>query len=54
MAYEKVLTANIDNPDVKTVAGYKAAGGYKGLEAAYAVEPDEVIEQVKAETTEAA
>ena len=48
MAYEPILTANIGNPEVKTVAGYKAVGGYKGLEAAYAIEPDEVIEQVKA------
>jgi NADH-quinone oxidoreductase subunit F len=48
MAYELVLTKNVGNPAVHTVEGYKATGGYAGLTAAYDIEPDAVIDLVKA------
>ena len=48
MAYEPVLTGNVGKPEVRTVEGYRANGGYKGLETALQTEPGEVIERVKA------
>lgn len=48
MAFEPVLTRNVGNPDVLTVAGYRKAGGYEALKKALKMEPGEVIEEVKA------
>ena len=47
MSFEPVLTRNVGNPEVLTVAGYRAAGGYEGLAKSLSLEPAEVIEQVK-------
>ena len=47
MAFEPVLTRNIKNPEAKTVAGYKKAGGYKALEKALGMDPAAVTEEVK-------
>ncbi|MDX1502623.1 MAG: NADH-quinone oxidoreductase subunit NuoF [Thermoanaerobaculia bacterium] len=47
MAFEPILTRNVGNPDVRTVAGYRRAGGYEALAKGLATEPDELIEQVK-------
>ncbi len=47
MAFEPVLTRNIQNPDVLTVAGYRKAGGYQALAKALKMQPDEVVEEVK-------
>jgi NADH-quinone oxidoreductase subunit F len=47
MVFEPVLLKNVGKPEVKTVAGYREAGGYKGLERALQMEPDAVIEAVK-------
>jgi NADH-quinone oxidoreductase subunit F len=48
MAFEPVLTRNVGKPEVLTVRGYRAAGGYAGLARALAMQPEEVIEEVKA------
>ena len=42
-----VLTANWDQPDSFTLAGYSRTGGYKALPKALAMEPDDVIAAVK-------
>ncbi|MGH3261348.1 MAG: NADH-quinone oxidoreductase subunit F, partial [Trebonia sp.] len=42
-----VLTANWDQPDSFTLAGYSRTGGYKALPKALAMEPDDVIATVK-------
>src|ERR1700721_294318 len=42
-----VLTANWDQPDSFTLAGYSRDGGYKALPKALAMEPDDVIAAVK-------
>ncbi len=42
-----VLSANWDQKDSFTIAGYKRNGGYKALEKALAMEPDAVIQSVK-------
>jgi NADH-quinone oxidoreductase subunit F len=47
MAFEPVLTRNLKNPDAKTVAGYKQAGGYEGLKKALGMDPGAVTEEVK-------
>ncbi len=47
-AFEPVLTRNVGNPDALAVKGYLRSGGYDGLRQALAMEPDQVIEQVKA------
>ncbi len=47
MAYEPVLLRHVGHPEVRTVAGYRERGGYRGLEQALTMEPDEVIEAVK-------
>ncbi|MFP5261453.1 MAG: NADH-quinone oxidoreductase subunit NuoF [Blastocatellia bacterium] len=44
----KILLANIDKPDQKTIAGYKARGGYRALEKALKMEQTALIEEVKA------
>ncbi|HEY3734189.1 MAG TPA: NADH-quinone oxidoreductase subunit NuoF [Streptosporangiaceae bacterium] len=43
-----VLTEHWDDPDCFTLAGYRRAGGYRGLAKALAMPPDDVIAQVKA------
>jgi NADH-quinone oxidoreductase subunit F len=47
-AFEPVLTRNVGRPAARTVAGYREGGGYQGLAAALKLEPDAVIEAVKA------
>ena len=47
-AFEPVLTRNVGRPAARTVAGYREGGGYEGLAAALKLEPDAVIEAVKA------
>jgi NADH-quinone oxidoreductase subunit F len=47
-AFEPVLTRNLGNPDALTVKGYRRSGGYEGLRQALTMEPDAVIEAVKA------
>jgi NADH-quinone oxidoreductase subunit F len=42
-----VLSANWDQPDSFTLAGYQRAGGYRALPKALAMQPDEVIATVK-------
>ena len=42
-----VLTADWDQPDAFTLAGYQRAGGYKSLPKALAMPPDDVIATVK-------
>jgi len=43
-----VLTANWDQPDSFTRAGYERTGGYQAIRKAFAMQPDEVIATVKA------
>ena len=47
-AFEPVLTKNVGRPEARTVAGYRDGGGYQGLKKARGMEPDAVIEEVKA------
>jgi NADH-quinone oxidoreductase subunit F len=47
MGFEPILTRNLGNADVLTVAGYRASGGYEALAKGLEMEPDEVIEEVK-------
>jgi NADH-quinone oxidoreductase subunit F len=47
MGFEPILTRNLGNADVLTVAGYRASGGYEALAKGLTMEPDEVIEEVK-------
>ena len=47
MAFEPVLTRHLGAPELATVRGYRAVGGYEGLAKAVALQPDEVIEIVK-------
>jgi NADH-quinone oxidoreductase subunit F len=42
-----VLSANWDEPDSFTLAGYQRSGGYQALPKALAMQPDEVIAAVK-------
>src|SRR5215216_3133594 len=44
----KILLANIDKPDQKSIVGYKNRGGYRALERALTMEPTALIEEVKA------
>ncbi len=46
--FEPVLTRNVGRPEARTVAGYRESGGYEGLAKALKMEPDEIIELVKA------
>src|SRR5712691_4795948 len=46
--FEPVLTARWGDPDAVTIDGYIRTGGYQGLRKALAVEPADVIEEVKA------
>lgn len=43
-----VLTKHFGDPEARTLAGWKARGGYAALEKALAMTPDDVIEVVKA------
>jgi NADH-quinone oxidoreductase subunit F len=45
---ERVLLKNYGNAEALTVDGYRRAGGYKALEKALAMDPDAVIDLVKA------
>ncbi len=47
MAYERVLLANVGKPDSRSIKSYRASGGYKGLEKALSMTPDELVEFVK-------
>ncbi|MCZ6599661.1 MAG: NADH-quinone oxidoreductase subunit F, partial [Acidobacteria bacterium] len=48
MAFEKVLTRNVGNPAVLSLAGYEAAGGYVALRKALKeMTPIEVTEEVQ-------
>ena len=42
-----VLSASWDQPDSFTIEGYKRNGGYKAVEKALSMAPDEVIQLVK-------
>ncbi len=44
---EKVLTARFEQKDSYRLEGYRADGGYKALEKALGMKPEEVIEEVK-------
>ncbi len=48
MAFEPVLLRNVGKPEARTLAGYRKLGGYEGLAKALTMEPDAVIEEVKA------
>ena len=43
-----ILLEHIDKPDVHTLKGYLAVGGYEGLKKALGMEPAAIIEEVKA------
>jgi NADH-quinone oxidoreductase subunit F len=47
-ASPRILTANWGNPDVRSIDGYRAVGGYEGLRAAIGMTSAEVVESVKA------
>jgi NADH-quinone oxidoreductase subunit F len=44
---EKILTKNIDRPNSQDIKVYLAGGGYKALEKALSMTPEEVITEVK-------
>ncbi|HKP88132.1 MAG TPA: NADH-quinone oxidoreductase subunit NuoF [Blastocatellia bacterium] len=44
----KILLANIDKPDQKSIAAYRERGGYRALEKALKMEQAALIEEVKA------
>jgi NADH-quinone oxidoreductase subunit F len=44
----KIVTSRFDQPDGHTLVGYRRTGGYQGLEAALAVSPQKVADDVKA------
>jgi NADH-quinone oxidoreductase subunit F len=46
-AFEPILTRNIGRPEVLTVRGYRAAGGYEGLAKALQMAPEAITEEVK-------
>jgi NADH-quinone oxidoreductase subunit F len=47
MAFEPVLLRHSAKPEARTFVGYRKAGGYAALAKALAMEPGEVIEEVK-------
>jgi NADH-quinone oxidoreductase subunit F len=47
MAYEPVLMKNVSKPDSRSIASYKAGGGYEGAAQALKMKPDELVELVK-------
>ena len=44
---EKILLKNIDNPEAYRLDSYIAGGGYKALEKAFTIKPDNLIQMVK-------
>ena len=44
---EKILLKNIERPDANRLEIYRQSGGYKGLEAALALTPDQIIQMMK-------
>jgi formate dehydrogenase iron-sulfur subunit len=44
---EAILLKNIDNPNSADIGEYKKAGGYKSLEKALAMDPQQIIDEVK-------
>ncbi|MDP2158387.1 MAG: NADH-quinone oxidoreductase subunit F, partial [Nitrospirota bacterium] len=44
---ETILLKNINNPNSADISEYKNIGGYRSLEKALAMEPQEVIDEVK-------
>ena len=44
---EKILLKNINNPDAYKIENYIKGGGYKALEAALKLKPDNIIQMVK-------
>ncbi|VAX30627.1 NADH-ubiquinone oxidoreductase chain F [hydrothermal vent metagenome] len=44
----QVLFKNINKKNLHTLEGYEQEGGYQGLKKAFAKEPDEIVEMVKA------
>ena len=46
--FEPVLTARWSNPEARTIDGYLKTGGYRALRKALSMDPDDVIEEVKA------
>ena len=47
MAEHKVLLADADERDLTQLAEYQAIGGYKGVEKARAMRPDELIAELE-------
>jgi|CXWL01.1.fsa_nt_gi NADH-quinone oxidoreductase subunit F len=47
MAFEPVLTKNVGRAEARTVAGYRATGGYQALAKALTMEPAAITEEVK-------
>ncbi len=47
MAFEPVLTRNVGDPAVRSVRGYRNAGGYEALAGALKMAPEAIIEEVK-------
>jgi NADH-quinone oxidoreductase subunit F len=47
-AAPRILTAHWGDPGVIPLEGYRAQGGYAGLERALSMSPTEVIDEVKA------
>ncbi len=44
---EKILLKNIENPDSAAISEYRNTGGYRSLEKALGMEPQQVIDEVK-------
>ena len=45
--FERVITANWGDEDVRSLAGYEAKGGFVGMRLALQMSPDDVIQVVK-------
>ena len=48
MDFEPILSRNVGNPAALTVEGYRETGGYEALAKGLKMEPEEIIEEVKA------
>lgn len=46
--HRRILLANLEEPDIHTIAGYERCGGYRALRKAVQMEPQKVIDEVKA------
>src|SRR5262245_30872089 len=44
---EKIITRNWEHPEACTLAGYRKLGGYRSLEKALKLKPQEVLDEVK-------